>query len=315
MNSKPILVTGGTGFIGRHLVTRLLSEQQDVVLLTRPESRLPSNLAGRVRHLVCADWNRQTLEKTLESVDFGLLYHLASYGVAPGDRDSSTLIDVNVMLPTSLVKISALHSSGIVMTGSSSEYAAPANETRIKEHSPLETKKLYGSTKAAGTLTACAVAQESKIPLIVLRLFNVYGSGEAPHRLLPCLVRNLTNKTCVPLSEGSQIRDFIYIDDIINVLSKAGQVVTVTGKQPETNIVNVSTGKGTSVRIYSETVASLLGVSSKYLSFGSIPIREDDVPWMVGDPELAKHTLDWQASYDLSSGLRETLKNEVETAK
>jgi nucleoside-diphosphate-sugar epimerase len=302
VNAQRALVTGATGFIGRHLIDRLIAVDASIAILARPGPPLPDTWRGRVAAIECPDWSEVGLRRTLAGQTFDVLYHLASYGVKPGDRDAGEMFRINVALPPALVRICHEHDAKMVMTGSFSEYDRPPNETPVTEDSPLETLKVYGASKAAGTLAASALAAQLNVGLRLLRLFKVYGPGEAPHRLLPSLVARLLQKQRVPLSAGTQILDFIYIKDVIDACLRSA-VHAMADPRSAPLIWNVCTGTGHSVRTFAITVTRALGAPTHLLGFGDIAMRPDDEPWLVGNRERICAALGWRPSFDLDAGV------------
>jgi dTDP-4-dehydrorhamnose reductase len=212
MRSQCALVTGATGFIGRHLVAELIDAQKQVVALVRPRSRVPDQWRGRVIGVECADWSEAGLRAALASQSFDVAFHLAAYGVRPTDRDPGLMLRINVDLPALLVHLCQERGARLVMAGTFSEYQGPADRRRLTEQPPLETGKIYGASKAAGGIVASALAESLGVKLRLLRFFRVYRVGEAPHRLLPTLVAGLSRGERVQLSDGTQVRDFIWIN-------------------------------------------------------------------------------------------------------
>src|ERR1700686_3458483 len=222
MSAQCALVTGATGFIGRHLVDGLIDAKMQVVVLIRPGGQLPDQWRGRVACIDCGDWSGEGLRAALASRPFDVAFHLASYGVRPTDRDPDLMLRINADLPAHLVHLCKERGARLVMAGTFSEYEKPADRRPLTEQSPLEMGKIYGASKAAGGIFASALAESLGVKLRLLRFFNVYGEGEAPHRLLPSLVAGLSRGERVPLSDGTQIRDFIYVEDIVEACIKAG---------------------------------------------------------------------------------------------
>jgi nucleoside-diphosphate-sugar epimerase len=189
------------------------------------------------------------------------------------------------------------------MAGTFSEYERPPGQTRLTERSPLETARLYGASKAAGGVVATALAESLGVKLRLLRLFKVYGEGEARHRLLPSLVAGLARGERVPLSDGTQIRDFIHVEDAVEACIQAGHDMTVPA-HAQTATWNVCTGIGHSVRAFAVLVAQALGQRAELLGFGDLPMRADDEPYLVGDGELMMRALGWRPKHDLAAGIR-----------
>src|ERR1700724_688477 len=105
MNAQRALVTGATGFIGRHLVDGLIDARTPVVALIRPGSQVPDQWRGRVTCVACADWSELGLRAALALQSFDVAFHLATYGVRPSDRDPDQMVRINVDLPALLVHL------------------------------------------------------------------------------------------------------------------------------------------------------------------------------------------------------------------
>ena len=295
-----VLVTGATGFIGTHLVNRLLSEGRGVTVLARSSSALPKEWHERVSVVACDDFSGRGLRQLLR-VPVDTVFHLAAYGVRPNYRDIDEMIAINVGLPAALVRLCAEWRGRMVMAGTFSEYRSPSGRELLTEASPLEQGKLYGSSKAAGGLMASAIANSSGAGFRQLRLFKVYGAGEAPHRLLPALVNGLAKRERVAISAGTQVLDFIYIDDVVEAMLRADMHCRETGGIATWN---VATGRAHSVRDFAERVAAAMNADPSLLGFGAIEMRKDDEPWLVGSADLLRSELGWQPSIELDDGVR-----------
>jgi nucleoside-diphosphate-sugar epimerase len=303
MNAPRMLVTGATGFIGRHLVRRLIEADRPVIALVRPGSRVPERWQGRVTCIACEDWSEAGVRVALASRPFDIAFHLASYGVRPTDRDPDLLARINVDLPALVVGLCKERGAHMVMSGTFSEYAKPPDQMRLTEDSPLEVQKIYGASKAAGGVATSALAQSLGVTLRLLRFFQVYGEGESPHRLLPSLVARLSRGERVPLSDGTQVRDFVYVDDAVEACIKAGDDMTQPSRTG-TATWNVCTGAGHSVRAFASSVAQAMGERVELLGFGDLPMRPDDEPFLVGDGEQMWRALGWRPKHDLATGIR-----------
>ena len=297
------LVTGASGFIGRHLVEALLASGTRVAALCRPQSVWPQHWRTGVVRVDCADWSGEGIRAAIGGYSFEWLFHLAAYGVVPTDRDDAAMVRINAQLPPELVRLCGERKAGMVMAGSSAEYLPPHGRQKLTEESPLEDRKAYGASKAQGAMAACRVADEIGVKLRVLRLFNVYGPGEAKHRLLPNLVAGLSANHRVALSEGSQMRDFVYVGDVVEALLAAAGPM----KDHAAGIFNVATGQGHSVREFATMTANLLGGSEKLLAFGDVPMRPDEIEWLVGDSAKLRASAGWWPRHDLASGIAASL--------
>jgi nucleoside-diphosphate-sugar epimerase len=300
MSATNVLVTGGTGFVGSHLVARLLSEECRVTVLARSSGVLPREWRDRVRIIVCDDFSEQNLRRLLDR-PFEAIFHLAAYGVKPNQRDVDEIVRINMGMSAALARLCGEWHARMVMTGTFSEYRSPSTRELVLEDSPLEQGKLYGSSKAAGGLMAGAIAQGSGIGFRLLRLFKVYGAGEAPHRLLPALVSGLAKHERVAISAGTQVLDFVYIDDVIEAMVRADVHCREKGGIAAWN---VATGRAHSVREFAEQVAAAMNADASLLGFGAVAMRNDDEPWLVGSPDRLRSELGWQPSTGLEDGVR-----------
>jgi nucleoside-diphosphate-sugar epimerase len=295
-----VLVTGASGFIGTHLVARLLSEGSHVIVLVRSSSALPAEWRDRVRIIACDDFGESNLRRLLDA-PVETVFHLAAYGVRPNHRDIDEMLRINVTLPATLAKLCGQWRARMIMAGSSAEYRRPLTNDPISESAPLEQGKLYGSSKAAGGLLASAIAAEDRTGFRLLRLFKAYGAGEAPHRLLTALVKDLSRGERVALSAGTQVLDFVYIDDVVEAMLRADAHCRERGGVATWN---VATGRAHSVREFAECVAAAMKADGSLLDFGAIDMRKDDEPWLVGSPDLLRSQLGWQPSIGLDEGVR-----------
>src|SRR6202158_2437292 len=161
MPIRSALVTGASGFIGGHLVDRLLTDRAIVAVLARPDSVLPERWRGKVRTVSSDDWSEPGLRRALPDPGCETVFHLAAYGVRPSNRDVDHMIQINIELPAALVRLCQQWNARLVIAGTFSEYMKPASNEPLTELSPLEPFKLYGSSKAAGGLIASAHAKEN----------------------------------------------------------------------------------------------------------------------------------------------------------
>jgi GDP-4-dehydro-6-deoxy-D-mannose reductase len=307
-----VLLTGASGFIGTRLLKHLRLANVEVLSVGRTPLRhgTPSN----VEHRIVTELTADSIGNALGNTRIDGVIHLAAAGINPQDRDQRSLRRTNGFLPADLA--AAAHTAGaraFVMSGSSAEYARFDGDC-LDETCPLETLKSYGATKAAGSLLAVATAVALGMAGVNLRLFNVYGPGEASHRLLPALRASLLNGKEVPLSEGHQLRDFIHVDDACHAL--VDTLAAALHGQLSSGHYNVCTGHATSVRSFALQVARSMDADTSLLKFGALPLRPDDQPRVVGNPGALVSLTKWRPRLDLADGIAHTLSemSQVESA-
>jgi GDP-4-dehydro-6-deoxy-D-mannose reductase len=296
-----ILLTGASGFIGTRLIRHLSLAGATIVSVGR---RAPDAAAGGSTHLPVSELSAAAIRAAVGGTRIDAIVHLAAAGVRPGDRDAQLLTQLNAILPAELPALGReIGARAIIIAGSNAEYAR--HDGPIEERCTLETVKLYGATKAAGGLLAVANGIAHAVPTVNLRLFNVFGPGEAAHRLLPSLVDALAAGVAVPLSTGLQVRDFVHVDDVCRAILMAIEGA-IDGSVPSGHY-NVCTGHGHSVRDFALAVAKHMGVSPSLLNFGALPLRPDDLPRVVGSPDAFMSRVSWHPAQPFDSQLAQAV--------
>jgi nucleoside-diphosphate-sugar epimerase len=304
MHQRRILVTGGNGFIGRRLIRRLLAEGHALTLLQRSREHPPG-----ISELLQIDrLDPDVIERAVSGRQFDWVFHLAGYGVHPHDRDVRMMFDVNVKATIGMLNLARSWSPrAVILAATGSEYRLEGAESPITEVHPLEPFRLYPTSKAAGTLCAASIARNTQVPFAAGRIFQVYGPGERSHRLLPSLIRALRAGKRVPLSPGTQVRDFVHVDDVVDAFLSMAQALET---KPDQLILNICSGIPTTVRSFAEIVARSIGHSVESLGFGDLNFRPDDAPYMIGDPARVRAFANWRPRFDLNSGIRSSIMDD-----
>lgn len=300
-----VAVVGASGYVGAHLCRHLAGKGHEVLGIARSLGKLPEGCPGATPR----SWDLAGMQDLLAGFSPDAVVNLAAAGVHPGDRDPAALARVNALLPGELViAASATGARALVHIGSSAEYAPAAHDAQpqlLDEQAPLEQERAYGRTKALGSLLAAGLGRQMGLPVAVLRLFNVFGPGEPAHRLLPSLARALREGREVALSPGSQMRDFIGIARVCDGIRAA--IEGLVRDPSRSGIYNLASSQPTSVAAFAREVASVLGADEGLLKFGAIPMRPDDLPWVVGASDRMAQAFGWRYAQPLAESLREAL--------
>lgn len=297
-----VLVTGASGFIGAHLVRRLLHLDCDVLALVRTRSDLwrLGDLLDRLS-LVPADLaalEPGALVPQLEGV--GVVFHLGAAGVAPGaGTDATAVVQANVVGTLRLLQAAnAVGAGRFVNCGSCFEYGAGAD---LAESTPPQPATEYGASKAAAGLLAHTYACSHGLPVVTLRPFTVYGPMEALRRLVPHVIRGALNGDRIELTAGDQARDFVYVEDVVDALVRAAVVSEAAG-----GTFNVATGAPVTVR---DVVTAILDITDSDATphFGGLGYRPTDSLVLSGSTQRAREVLGWTAKTPLQDGLRRTV--------
>ena len=232
MNNKiekniKILVTGGAGFIGSHLIERLLKEGHDIVCLDNfndyYNSQIKRNnikpfLRERNFNLVEADIrDKDTLKKIFEKYKFQKVIHLAAQaGVRLSLKQPNLYVDVNVNGTLNLLELSKEYKIKNFVFGSSSSVYGATKEIPFSEEGKLKPISPYGVSKRAGELLCSTYNYLYHIPIIILRFFTVYGSRQRPDMAIHKFTKLIDEgKEICLYGNGETSRDYTYVSDII----------------------------------------------------------------------------------------------------
>ena len=295
-----MLVTGAAGFLGSHLVPRLIEHGAEVCVLDQPNARRwtlldRADVSVRLR-ADAATLVDPTHDRALGDID--VIFHLAAVGVT-GDVDNlRQLVTGNIEGTLAVLMTGQRLGSRVVYCGSCFEYGAGAGWT--EDALPAPTTE-YGAAKAAGWLLANAFARRTGLEVVSLRPFTMYGPMEPPGRLVPSVVRRALGGHAIDLTPGEQSRDFVYVDDAVDAFVSAATTDAAVG-----GTFNVCTGNPVTVRDVVRTVLRHTGSTSE-ARFGALPYRTTELPVLSGDPARAERVLGWRSRVSLEEGLDRTI--------
>ena len=242
-----IFLTGGTGFVGSHVLGQALEAGHDVVALRRPGS-LPRVALGREPTWIdgALDADHAT---ALKEVD--VLVHLAAHTPNPPYDSLSRCLYWNVFAPIALAEQAlAAGVRKFIVAGSCFEYGRSARRSStVGIDTPLEPDLSYPTSKAAATLAFEGFAREKAVSMKVLRLFQVFGEGEQATRLWPSMRRAALEGRDFPMSPGQQVRDFTPVQFVARRFVEALDFAGVVAGQPV--VEHVATGQPQSLLEFS----------------------------------------------------------------
>jgi nucleoside-diphosphate-sugar epimerase len=292
---KKILLTGASGFIGRHCIEPLRARGYEVhAVSTRPAPADAASAVWHQRNLLDASAARDLVAAIAPTH----LLHLAWY-VVPGKLIASPENFSWVTSSLELIRQFAEHGGRrMVISGSGYEYDWSYGYCSEKL-TPAVPNTVYGSCKQALHVLAQSFADQAGMSAGWGRVFFLYGPGEHPDRLVSSVIRSLLKNEPARCSHGRQIRDYLHVQDV------ADGLVALLDSDVR-GAVNVSSGQATTLREIVLTIGRLMDKDA-LIQLGAIPARANDTPLVVGDNSRAAAELGWTPRFDVEAGLRHTI--------
>lgn len=298
-----ILVAGASGQLAPAVIAGLERGGFAPVLLARCSFGVPLDYECVT---LPGPWTTELLATAIAPLRLGGIVNLAAAGVQPGKEGLGALFEVNVALVAALLDASPASVCAFVNIGSGAEYRGDGVGAALSELAPLTESHPYGLSKAASAFVGKQTADERRISFAHLRLFGAFGENEAAHRLLPSLASTLSRSEPVLLSDGRQIRDWLYEEDVGEAVSAT--VAALLSGQMASGFYNLGSGRGTTVRAFAESVADVLKAPRELLRFGAIARRDGEGQALVADCAALAAATGWKPSYTLEAGIRSALK-------
>jgi UDP-glucose 4-epimerase len=305
------LVTGGAGFIGAALSHRLVQDGHQVRVLDDLSAGDPGHLPAEASFTRGDVRDRPKLWTLMQHVD--CVFHLAArISVQESVLYPREYNDVNVGGTVSLAE--AVRDAGVprVVFASSATVYGQQETQPVRESARTHPSVPYAVSKLAAEHYLFALGELCKFDTIVLRIFNAYGPGQrlppAHAPVVPLFTRSILNGTSLVLhGDGSQTRDFVYIDDVVDALVAAAGVSSGTR-----TVINVGSGVETSIR---ELVTTLGAVTGQPPDTIFNPQQRGGLGRLVADLSLAEHLLGYQPKVSLAEGLARMVAAEEQTRK
>ncbi len=306
---KNILITGGAGFIGSHLVDHLLAEGgwritvvddfNDFYDPAIKRENLSARLANTNFKVVEADIrNQETLSQVFSDANFDCLVHLAARaGVRPSLKEPRLYVETNVNGTLNLLELARAHGVKQFVFGSSSSVYGSNAKVPFSEDDPIFNPiSPYAATKAAGELLCHSYAHLYDMRIVCLRFFTVYGARQRPDLAIHKFAKLISAGQPIPVfGDGTTRRDYTYIDDII-----AGLRAAMDYDQSKYEVINLGESRTVELR---ELIGLLEQALGRQAEIDRQPRQPGDVPQTFADIGKARRLLGYDPQTQIEKGI------------
>lgn len=278
---KIAVVTGSSGFVGQRLVKALAEKGAKVVELDVKDG------------VDLTDWNHVS-----KIGSFDLLFHLAAKTFVPDSyQNPRDFYYTNIIGTLNILELCRIHKAKIVFA-SSYVYGNP-EYLPVDENHPIDAFNPYAQTKIVGEQLCEGYHRDFGVPVVILRPFNIYGTGQNENFLIPSIIKQ-AKSGLILLKDPDPKRDMLFVDDVVDAYMKAAEY-----DQNDCDVFNIGSGKSYSVR---EIVDNVVGFFDHEIDVKfSGEKRKNEVLDTIADISKAKNLLNWEPKTDLRDGLHKSL--------
>ncbi|HCW51756.1 MAG TPA: sugar dehydratase [Clostridiales bacterium] len=311
-SGRPVLVTGGTGFVGSWLVKELVDRGADVVCLVRDHVPrcwlLLSGYLERVTSVRGDVEDYRTLERVLNEYEVETVFHLAAQTiVGTANRSPLATFEANIRGTYNLLEAVRVHSRTVrrVIVASTDKAYGRHEELPYTEDMPLRGSYPYDVSKSCADLITQAYARTYDLPAALVRCGNIYGGGDLNfNRLVPGTIRSLTlGRRPVIRSDGTHTRDYLYVLDAVRGYLLLAEALSEPGVRGEA--FNFGTETPVTVLEMVRLLRALMGRLDLEPVVQGAASAEIDRQYLSA--EKARRFLGWSPGYSLEEGLGETV--------
>jgi len=298
-----ILITGGTGFIGSHIVRAAVAAGHEVIALRREKSNLSrcSDFLDQVRWLNhdVPDWTTRAIAENP-----AVIIHSAWAGVTAAERLDWKLQATNLALFTELLHIaSEVNLQQFIGLGSQAEHG-PING-RVNEDYPCRPDTAYGAMKLACLALLEGFARQTQTAWAWLRLFSIYGPDEGEQWFVSSVIRQMRLGQSLSLTGCEQRYDYLHVDDL------AAGVMAVLHRPEKSGIFNLTSNASLTLKQVVQLIQKYSNAPTEPV-FGALPYRPGQSMHLEGDSARFNQTFSFQPQITMAEGLRQMIENKTQ---
>jgi nucleoside-diphosphate-sugar epimerase len=295
--SKSILIVGGTGFLGYHLAKKCIKKKWKVTIISSNKPRI-IRFIPQARYLTLDITKKKLIEKKIKS-NYDFVINFGGY--VDHNNKLKTYLSHYVGCKNLVDFFIKKKLKCFIQIGSCVEYGN--KESPQKENLLTNIKKLtsvYGKAKLEATNYLQYKYKKNNFPCIILRLYLIYGPRQDFNRLIPNVIKGCLKNSYFPCSHGLQYRDFLYVDDLTDLILKL-----LKKNIPFGNIFNVGSGKKVKVKNMILLIQKLIKKGRP--CFGKIKLRKDEISKLYPSIKKITKTIDWKPKISILEGIKKTI--------
>jgi NAD dependent epimerase/dehydratase len=311
LKGKKILVTGADGFIGSHLVERLLEEGCSVRAFVYYNSfnswgwldTFPKDKLDKIEIFSGDIRDPNGVRTAMQGID--VVFHLAALIAIPFSYHSpDSYIDTNVKGTLNVVQAARDLKTSRVLVTSTSEVYGTAQYVPIDEKHPKQPQSPYSASKIGADCIAESFYRSFDLPLTIVRPFNTFGPRQSARAVIPTIITQLLNgKTEIRLGDLTPTRDLVYVKDTVNGFADIAKADGLIGHD-----CNIATQSEISVGVLAEHLIKLINPQARIVQEGSrLRPEKSEVFRLYGSKEKVSQHTSWKPQYSLEQGLKETI--------
>ena len=317
LKNKRVLVTGAGGFIGSHLVERLLEEGCEVVAFVKYNSlnkwgwldSFDKKVLDKIEIFIGDIRNADSVRKAIKDVD--VVFHLAALISIPYSYDSpESYVETNIKGTLNILQACLDYSVERVLITSTSEVYGTAKFVPITEDHPKQGQSPYSATKIGADHLAASFYRSFDLPVVIVRPFNTYGPRQSARAVIPTIITQLlSGYDEIKLGSLHPTRDLVYVKDTVEGFVRLAQCENAIG-----NEVNIATQSEISIQDLAIKLINKINPDAKIVSEDlRIRPQNSEVERLLGSNEKLKELTRWIPETDIDRGLELTIdwfKNE-----
>lgn len=301
---KIVLITGANGFVGSHLVNRLVSKKTKVIALSKKEEK---TLSGTINEAASVE-DFEKLNDIIRRNKVNIIFHLAAQPIVEvGQENPLGTFEVNIRGTWNILEVARKNNIQKVIVASTVHVYGDNPKVPFREEYFPQPSRPYETSKACADLLAQSYADTYDLPVEIPRFANIYGPGDFNFsRLIPKVIKSILKDEKPELWDIGSVRDFLYIDDAINAYLMLAQKQFARGKR--LRVFNFGAGKP--IKIY-DLVLRIIQLTNKNMKVKTETPPEErfsEIKKQYASIAKAKRELGWYPTVTLEEGLSKTIK-------